>query len=88
MPIVQNELAHVTETKENKQEERVDKRKQKQRCYREYRLGLAHEAGSTTLPYAATLGHVDPAGEARRRCLEQLGINIDSKATVFKVKHF
>ena len=56
----------------------IDKRKHKVLHYREYRLSLAHEAGSKTLYYAGTLGDVEAAGNAMRRSVEQVGFDENS----------
>jgi hypothetical protein len=41
----------------------------------EYRLGLAHGAGSKTPAYAGTLGNVEAAGKAMRRSVGRVGFD-------------
>ena len=82
VPIVEHEVAQPSEDKEENPEASVDKRKQKKLCFREYRLSLAHEAGSKTLYYGGTFGSVDEAGTALRRCVEQVGFDVSSQVHV------
>lgn len=57
----------------------VDKRKKKSLFYREARLTLAHEKGSKTPVFSATLGDVNEAGQHMRHCVKVVGVNNDTK---------
>ncbi len=52
-----------------------DKRKHKQMSYREARLTLAHEQGSRTPTFSATLGNVKTAGAHISHCIRKVGID-------------
>lgn len=82
VPIVECKSAQSTEITGEDQGAPVDKRKHKQLCFREYRLGLAHEAGSKTLFYGGTFGNVDEAGAGLRRCVERVGFDGNSQVHV------
>ena len=82
VPIVDYESEQTIETPGENQDTKHDKRKHKRLCFREYRLGLAHEAGSKTLNYGGTFGSVDEAGNALRRCVDQVGFDRHSRVHV------
>jgi hypothetical protein len=54
-------------------EARVDRRKTRQVSWKEARLALAHEAGSVTPIFGATLGSVEEAGERLAVCALEAG---------------
>jgi len=53
----------------------VDSRKEKQLCFKEAKLTLAHSKGSITPVFAATMGNAKDAGMAISRCVSRVGIN-------------
>jgi len=55
-----------------------DKRKNKTFLYREARLTLAHEKGSKTPVFSATLGDVNEAGRHVVHCVKVVGINSET----------
>ena len=59
VPIVDNESEQPPEIQSEDQDAKVDKRKHKRLCFREYRLGLAHEAGSKTLSELSKSSHFE-----------------------------
>ena len=60
-------------------EEKYDARKHKEYFWREARLSLAHEIGSVTPVFAATLGGVDEVGQQIRMCVDKVGRNDETK---------
>jgi Uncharacterised protein family (UPF0236) len=59
----------------DKIKEKVDLRKHRTLVYKEARLALSHEFGSTTPVYAATMGDVHSAGKQLRSTAEAVGMN-------------
>lgn len=57
----------------------VDRRKTRQVGWREARLGLAHEPGSVTPIFGATLGSVEEAGEQLAMCTREAGAGRQTK---------
>ncbi len=82
VPIVEYDAEQRSESLGDNREGIGDKRKQKHLCYREYRLGLAHQAGSKTLRYGGTFEGVNNAGLMLRYCVEQVGFDTDSHVHV------
>lgn len=72
VPIVENDL----QKKEGKE---IDLRKHKILSYREAKLCLAHDKGSATPVFAATMGDVKEAGEQLLHCVKQVGMNKKTK---------
>lgn len=56
-----------------------DKRKKKALFYREARLSLAHEVGTVTPIFSATLGSVTQAGNHLAHCVKRVGANDNTK---------
>lgn len=56
-------------------EERSDRRKGKQLCYREARLTLAHEKGSNTPIFSGTFKDTDTVGQHLSDCVNRVGKN-------------
>lgn len=69
VPIVEFNLPTDKTVKE------VDLRKHRKLVYKEARLALSHEHGSTTPVYAATMGDVHEAGKQLRFSAEAVGLN-------------
>jgi Uncharacterised protein family (UPF0236) len=59
----------------DKTTDEVDLRKHRTLSYKEARLMLAHEKGSVTPVYGATMGDVHEAGKRLRACSEAVGLN-------------
>ncbi|MGA7930766.1 MAG: UPF0236 family protein [Candidatus Sulfotelmatobacter sp.] len=57
----------------------VDRRKTRQVCWKEARLALAHEPGSVTPIFGATLGSVEEAGERLAVCALEVGAGSQTK---------
>jgi hypothetical protein len=60
-------------------EARVDRRKTRQVGWKEARLALAHEPGSVTPIFGATLGSVEQAGERLAVCALEAGVGRESR---------
>lgn len=58
---------------------KVDRRKGKSLIYREAKLTLAHEKGSTTPTFSATFGDAKKAGEHVLHCVKSVGVNEETK---------
>ena len=56
-----------------------DKRKQKKTIYREGRLTLAHEKGSKSPVFSATLGDVKETGKHMLHCVQRVGLGKKTK---------
>jgi hypothetical protein len=69
----------VVKTREAIEERKVDRRKGKSFIYREARLTMAHEKGSATPIFSATLGGVKEAGEHLLHCVKAIGTNKKTK---------
>ena len=52
-----------------------DKRKNKSVCYKECRLSLAHAKDSIELKFNGTMGGVEEAGEAMKKCVDSISQN-------------
>lgn len=55
-----------------------DKRKKKTVGYREARLSMAHEKGSVTPVFAATLKDVTTTGQRMAACIHRVGLGVDT----------
>ena len=69
----------VVKTKELVENEQTDRRKGKSLFYREARLTLAHEKGSITPIFSATLGDSREAGAHVLHCVKAVGINKETR---------
>jgi hypothetical protein len=63
----------------DKTEGEVDLRKHRNLVYKEARLAIAHEQGSVTPVFAATMGNVDEAGKQLRFAAEAVGMGSTTK---------
>lgn len=57
----------------------LDKRKNKTVFYKECRLGLAHAKGSTELKFNGTMGGVEEAGQAMKKCVDSINQSEERK---------
>lgn len=70
-------MVPIVQTKDSS--EKVDRRKGKSLFYREARLTLAHEKGSKTPIFSATLGSVKETGYHVLHCVKAVGVNQQTK---------
>ena len=83
LPIVERKIPEKNEKTEKKAEGKPDYRKQKNVCYKECRLVLAHEQGSKTMVFGGTFGEdVEETGKQLKRCVETVGLNAKNHAHV------
>lgn len=73
IPIVETEEASTEEDSTKETEARTQRKKKKRLCWKEARLSLAHEKGSTTPCFAGTLESIEIAGEQLLTCVKQVG---------------
>jgi hypothetical protein len=66
-------MVPIVKTKDAIENEKMDRRKGKLLIYREARLTLAHEKGSVTPTFSATLGDVKEAGQHVLHCVKTVG---------------
>ena len=59
--------------------EKIDRRKTRTVSWKEARLSLAHEAGSVTPVFGATMGTTDDAGKEMFRCAVRAGAGLKTK---------
>lgn len=65
----------IVRTREKMKKEKIDRRKGKTLMYRETKLTLAHEKGSVTPIFSATLGDAKEAGAHVLHCVKAVGTN-------------
>jgi hypothetical protein len=77
---IDGSMIPLVETAEPKEEgEKVDRRKTRKVGWKEARLNLAHEPGSVTPVFGATLGTAEEAGEEMFRCAVRAGAGLKTK---------
>lgn len=69
----------IVTTKAMDENEKIDRHKGKSLIYREARLTLAHEKGSVTPLFSATLGDAKKAGEHVLHCVKTVGTDKKTK---------
>jgi hypothetical protein len=74
-------MVPIVQTKEVVEGKKADRRKGKSVMYREARLTLAHEKGSVSPIFSATLGDSEKAGEHVSHCVKKVGV--DKKTKIF-----
>lgn len=72
-------MVPIVKTRDFMESEKIDRRKGKQLIYREAKLTLAHEKGSTTPIFSATFEDAKKAGEHVLHCVKSVGVNEETK---------
>lgn len=72
-------MVPIVKTRAAVENEKLDRRKGKALIYREARLTLAHEKGSVTPTFSATLGNSKQAGEHVLHCVKAVGADEKTK---------
>lgn len=68
-------MVPIVQPSQKSREELKDRRKGKTLFYREARLTLAHEKGSTTPIFSSTMGDSQEAGKHIIHCIKKIGIS-------------
>lgn len=77
---IDGSMIPIVETAEPKQEgEKADRRKTRKVSWKEARLNLAHEPGSVTPIFGATIGPTEEAGDEMFRCAVRAGAGLKTK---------